>query len=186
MRRPIWILAAPLLLACASSAEARIWGLGPNLNLGVISEDGGGSVTHVDVPATLGGLRVTVPSGSGRTAWFFDTGLSLSSTSGSHSNSFALTGNGQWNVAPTADLSPCVNAGLGLLRESVHSGSVDNGATSFTIGAGFGLRRKWGDSASVRGEIRYDRISKGKDGNVTVIDGGNEVSFRVGFDLWAK
>ena len=182
--RTIVVVAA--LLVTASAAQARVWGVGPNLNLGFLSEDGGGSVTNLEVPASLGGLRLTFPMQSPRAAIFLDTGLAFSSTSGAHSDNFSLTGNGQWSLTPSSAVTPYVTAGLGVLSEGIKAGPSSVSATSLTVGAGVGISRKWGDSASVRGELRYDHITKGDDGDVRVIDGGNEITFRLGFDLWVK
>lgn len=174
------------VLPAASPAAARPWSIGPNLDLGTrVDDGGGGSVTTIGLPAAVSGLRLAFPMAGGHVSTFFDTGLSITTGGGARSNHYALSGNLQWDVAPTAELTPYVNGGFGFRNVSYRT-TTNARATSLAWGGGLGLRQRWGDSAVVRGELRLDRVTKGDDGPLTVIPGGTEYGFRLGFDLRVK
>jgi len=178
----ILFLLLPALLAAAPAA-ARPWTIGPNLDFGTrIDDHDGGSVTTLGLPASVLGLRVGFPGSNAHFSTFFDTGLSVTTGGGARSNHYALTGNLQWAVVPDAGLTPYVNAGFGFRHVSYRT-STTASATSIAWGGSLGLRQKWGGSAYVRGELRLDRVTRGDDGPVTVIPGGTEYGFRLGFDL---
>jgi hypothetical protein len=185
-RRFLPLVLSLAALALTAPAHARTWTIGPNLDVGTrTNDDGGDNVTSIALPATVSGLRVGFPTPQGSGSLFFDTGLALTSGGGARSNHYSLVGNLQWVFAPRAELTPYVNGGAGLRFVSYRT-TVSARATSLAYGLGVGLRQRWGESASVRGEFRLDRVTKGDDGAIVVIPGGREYGFRLGFDLWVK
>jgi hypothetical protein len=186
MKRRTVSLLLSLALFAAAPAPARTWTIGPNLDVGTrVDDEGGANVTTIGLPATVSGLRVGFPFERANASLFFDTGLSLTSGGGARSNHYSLAGNLQWAFAPRAELTPYVNGGFGFRFVSYRTSTFAR-ATSLAYGVGLGLRQRWGDSASVRGELRLDRVTAGDDGPVRVIPGGREYGFRLGFDLWVK
>jgi hypothetical protein len=63
-------------------------------------------------------------------------------------------------------------------------GSSSSASSAF-FGAGVGAAHAMG-SGRVRGEVRSDAVTEGKDGSHVMIPKGTLVGFRLGFDLWAK
>jgi opacity protein-like surface antigen len=186
MKRLLTAAVAALLATSAPAARAATWTIGPNLDIGTRSNDGGGDdITRIELPGTIGGLRVGFPFRGENASLFFDTGLAATSGGDTRSNHWSLGGNLQWAFTPRSQLTPYVNGGLGVRYVSFHTSETVS-ATSFAYGLGLGLRQRWGDSASVRGEVRFDRVTEGEDGAVTVTPGGHEIGLRLGFDLWVK
>ena len=186
MKRLVVAAVAALLVTSAPTAHAMTWTIGPNLD--IVShngKDGGEDLSRVELPAAVGGLRVGFPMRRENASLFFDTGLAASSGGGTRQNHWALIANLQWAFAPQATWTAYVNGGSGVRYVSIHT-DESLSAASLTYGLGVGLRKRWGDSATVRGELRWDQVTDGEDGGVVVVPGGSEIGVRLGFDLWVK
>jgi opacity protein-like surface antigen len=180
------VAVAAVLAVAAPAARAMTWTIGPNLDLSTRDNDGGGgNITSIGLPGTIGGLRVGFPLRRENASLFFDTGLAATSGGDARTNHWSLSANMQWAFTPRSNLTPYVNGGFGFRYVSFHT-SDEASATSLAYGLGLGLRQRWGESASVRGEVRFDRLTEGSDGDITVTPGGREYSLRLGFDLWVK
>jgi len=179
------------LLACGPAALAGDWSIGTNFGLTVISPDDGDRITAVAVPAAVGGLqpglRVGYAFDEPRHELYADIGVLLYSTESYTNNALELTANYQWNFAPERSLSPFATAGFGFLFQRNELGNVDASGTAAVFGLGVGLRRAIADRAgSLRGELRFDRMTEAKDGSVVLVPEGNAFTLKLGFDLWGR
>ncbi len=185
----IALIATTLVMLVAAPAAARDWSMGSNLGLSVLNVHGADNVTYLSFPGTVvalqPGLRIGLRGSSARQETFFDAGLNLATASGFRSNSLGVTGNWQFNLSTGPGTQPFVNAGLGFLYASREVSHVSASATSATFGAGVGLRRMLpGGHGDVRGELRWDYVTKGEDGDVVLTPEGAAFGIKVGFDLW--
>lgn len=184
------VLAAGLLVITVTRADAaRDWSVGSNLGLSALVVRNADNVTYLSLPGTVvslqPGLRIGLRGASPHREVFFDTGLNVATASGFRSTSLGVTGNYQLNLGTGEGISPYVNGGLGFLYASHQVGDARAGATSATFGAGVGLRRMLpGGAGDLRGELRWDYVTKGEDGGVVLTPSGSGFGVRLGFDLW--
>jgi len=182
-------IATALVLLVAAPAAARDWSMGSNLGLSVLSARDAENVTYLSFPGTVvalqPGLRIGLRGSGSRQETFFDAGLNLATASGFRSTSLGVTGNWQLNLATGPGVQPFVDAGLGFLYASREVARVTASATSATFGAGVGLRHTLpGGHGDIRGELRWDYVTKGEDGDVVLTPAGAAIGLKLGFDLW--
>jgi hypothetical protein len=168
------------------------WSLGSNLGLTYLILEDGVHVTTVGVPSGAGlsalvqpGLRIGFKGEESALEGYLDMGFALvhNNTGGETEHAVEATANFQDSFRPENDTSPYLTAGAGVAN-------ADNGffsASSFVYGGGLGLWHKVAnDHGRIRGEVRYDRVAKGDDNGVVVIDKADTISLKLGFDLWMK
>lgn len=182
-------LMAMLLELAAAPAVARDWSVGSNLGLSVLNARDAPNVTYLSFPGTVvalqPGLRVGLRGASPHQEAFVDAGLTLATASGFSSTSLGLTGNYQLNLTSGPGTRPFVDGGLGFLYASREIASETASATSATFGLGVGLRHVFpGRQGDLRGELRWDYVTKGEDGDVVLTPAGAGVGIKLGFDLW--
>jgi opacity protein-like surface antigen len=186
------LLAVALLALTCTPALATDWSMGTNLGLTIVSPEEGDNVTAFALPGAVGGLQPGMRFGYVFTdkpqhELFVDTGLLFYSTENYSNNAFELTGNYQWNMVPNAVLMPYATAGFGFLFQSNKYGDETYGATSALFGLGFGVRRTIASGAgSLRAELRFDRITEAKDGDIIIVPNGNAFTVKLGYDLWLR
>jgi len=79
-----------------------------------------------------------------------------------------------------------VTGGVGLASVGFDFGSSVS-AISAQFGGGLGVRHKMGNEHGVlRGEVRYDRVTEGKDSGTIIIPETGIFGVKLGFDLWDK
>lgn len=190
------LLAAAALTGCMVSAavvapvaHAAEWSLGTNFGIGFLNSDGD-DATYIALPASVGalmpGLRVAKRMYNRHHELYLDTGISILSAEDVSTKGFEVTGNYQYNFSESRS-GPYLTGGAGLLINSLDVGASDATAASITLGVGLGLRRPFmNDRGTVRAEVRYDRFTEGKDGDVVVISDGHVVGVKFGFDIWSE
>lgn len=185
------LIAVAILVACVQPAVARDWSIGTNLGIAFVSPGEGDNITTVSIPSAVGGLqpgmRVGFAFDQPQHELFVDAGLLLYSTENFSNNALEIAGNYQWNLSPASTMVPFLTAGFGFLSQSSKLGASSVGATSAVIGVGAGVWRTIaGRAGSLRAELRFDRVTEAKDGNVIVVPEGNTVSIKLGYDLWMR
>jgi hypothetical protein len=198
-------LAVPALLLVllamipAAPALAVEWGIGADLGYNVFMPSSdyeqwrninafgwpmGG--TSPEAP-TYGGLRVVFRGEKPTREIWLGTSLALFSMGGVHANRFQLTANYQYNFPTEGRTRPYVTGGAGLTGLSQGSKGHGKSATGALFGVGAGVAYSVGDGAGrLRAEIRYDRLTEGKDDGTILIPKGGNLGIRLGFDLWVK
>jgi hypothetical protein len=191
-----------VLLAMIPAAQARVvkWGIGADLGYNVFMPSSdyekweninafgwpmGGSSPEAP---TFGGLRVVFQGENPAREVWLGTSLALLSSGGVHFNRFQLTANYQYNFPAEGRTRPYVTGGAGLT--GMGHGSEGHGGRSAMgalFGVGAGIAYRVGDGAGrLRAEIRYDRLTEGKDDGSILIPKGGNLGIRLGFDLWVK
>lgn len=185
-------LAAVVFFGLLHASQAfAIWSLGSNLGLTYMDpKSTAEQVTTLGVPSGAGvipvvqpGLRVGFKGEDSALEGYLDMGFALVHSGGSTDHALAATANFQDSFRPENDTSAYLTAGAGItnLDSGIYS------ATSFVFGGGLGLWHKVGnDHGRVRMEVRYDRLTKGEDNHVAVIDEADILGLKLGFDLWMK
>ena len=196
MRLAAPLLAASFLLLAAVPARAG-WSVGANLGVSVFEPKEGENVTTVQWPnqGSSPGLRIGwTPRDTSHVRWYLDAGASVTSSDATKNTGLQGTANVQYDWKPAAILSPYATLGAGIVMSSFEgdvfvpgTGSVsrvDASATGAVFGFGVGLRRRVaGGHGMLRGELRYDQFSEGKDGTMILIREGGTTQVRLGFDL---
>ena len=203
--RVVGTIAALLLIAASAvPASAVNWSIGANLGANVIlpedtDVDGDGIKDNLQNTTEFAwphsgltpGLRVGFTGANPQHEFYFDTGLFMSSTKdGISTSDFSASANYQYNFGSSGSVAPYFTVGAGLLFDRFKNDtppppSVELSATSGIFGGGLGIRHKMGNGhGTLRAEVRYDRITEGKDQNIPIIIESNIVGFKLGFDLW--
>lgn len=201
-----WVVALLLLASSAVPASAMTWSVGANLGFGMVQpadKYGLDNVTIFGWPSAPNNLLGVVPlpgaglrfgfAGSQPTHEFYiDTGLSYASLKDALTQrGVQISGNYQYNFGSGGSMSPYLTAGAGFLMGGIKIEdpdpdlAADVSATSAMFGGGLGIRHKMGNgNGTFRAEVRFDRATEGKDGDVIVIPEGNVFGLKFGFDLW--
>ncbi|HTO92566.1 MAG TPA: hypothetical protein VMJ70_15650 [Candidatus Sulfotelmatobacter sp.] len=188
MNRNALLLAGAFMLL-AGSAHAENWSIGSNLGLSDLHPKHGGdalvvfgapSSPGVIVPTFQPGLRLGASSKGGEFETYFDTGLTVFSSSSSTVTGYQLTANLQYNFGARSSTNPFLTFGGGVMGQSYSEG---NNNSNPIWGGGLGVRQRVaGNHGDVRVEFRYDSISEDKQG----FEGGTLYGVKIGFDLWMR
>ena len=197
MPRPVRLVFRLLLLAFAvmlmPASSMAAWSLGANLGIGIHDPStAGDATTLVSAPSQSNalallrpGLRVGFAGAEMKHEGYFDFSLDLQSSGGDNLHVWRFAPNYQYNFSAPGKTRPFVTLGAGLFNAGVNFGGSSTGATSFTYGGGVGFGTKVSeDHGRIRGELRYDRLNKGKDNGTVLIEAANLFQLVLGFDLW--
>lgn len=202
MKRWGSVVAVALLVSAAAPASAMNWSLGANLGLSIVSPDskydvedrtifGWPSAPDFAFDSPLAGIRVGFTGEQPAHEIYVDSGVSYASVKDAGSQrSVVITANYQYNFG-TGSVAPYLTAGAGFvlgglkIESSDPTVAVDVSGTGAIFGGGVGLRHKMGNGhGTMRGEVRFDRTTEGKDGDIPVIFESNVFGIKLGFDLW--
>lgn len=194
MRR-LRITLAALALVMVGTVPARAdISVGTSLGLAIHDPEGSGqSTTLIGIPSQAGVVSTVRPGFRFGTAvedrkheGYADITFDRQSSGGSSLHALRLGVNYQYNFDPTKS-APYVTFGGGLYNISADGGFGSAGATSGTIGGGFGLGVPVSENhGRFRVEARVDHLFEGDDGGFTLIDAANVFQLNLGFDLWMK
>jgi len=195
MRVVGWAAALVLMVVTVVPAQAMNWSLGANLGYSMISPayTGAEKTNLFGWPSSTNGvtpgLRIGFTGENPQHEFYFDTGLSITSTTGISSRDFIATANYQYNFGASGSVAPYLTAGGGLLLTGgkIEALDIDYSATSAVLGGGVGIRHKMGNGhGTLRAEARFDRTTEGKDNDELIIPKANVFGLKLGFDLWDK
>lgn len=204
MRVVGWFAALLLVSASAVPASAMNWSIGANLgaNINIPADtdvNGDGikddlqNVVDFSWPQNVltPGLRIGFVGDNPQHEFFIDTGLFIASAKNFSSSNFSASANYQYNFSSTASVAPYVTGGAGVVfdrsKDETGTITVETSATAGIFGGGLGIRHKMGNGhGTMRAEVRFDRVTEGKDGVVPIIIESNIIGFKLGFDLWDK